>query len=151
MLKLKIPPPVYMVLTAALMWLLSRTFPIYQIFSSPWNQIGYLFMCVGLSFDASSILQFFRAKTTVNPISPEKASALVTSGMYQFTRNPMYVGLLLLLIGFAILQGSLSAFLLIPLFIFVLTSQQIIPEETTLEDKFGQQYMDYKMSVRRWL
>lgn len=63
----------------------------------------------------------------------------------------MYVGLLLLLIGFAILQGSLSAFLLIPLFIFVLTSQQIIPEETILEDKFGQQYMDYKMSVRRWL
>lgn len=151
MFQLKIPPPVYMVLTAALMWLLSRMFPIYQVFSAPLNQVGYLFMFIGLSFDASSILQFFRAKTTVNPISPEKASALVISGMYQFTRNPMYVGLLLLLIGFAILQGSLSAFLLIPLFMFVLTSQQIIPEETILEDKFGQQYIDYKMSVRRWL
>lgn len=151
MLELKIPPPVYMVLTAGLMWLLNKYFPIYGLISTPWNQIGYLFMLMGLSLDASSIMQFFRAKTTVNPMRPEQASGLVTSGIYRFTRNPMYVGLLLLLIGFAILQGSLSALLLVPLFIVVLTRQQIIPEETILEAKFGHKYIDYKMSVRRWL
>ncbi len=151
MLKLKIPPPVYMVLTAGMMWLLNTSFPVYPLISTPWNQVGYLFMLMGLSFDATSIIQFFRAKTTVNPIEPTQTNTLVTSGIYQFTRNPMYVGLLLLLIGFAILQGSLSALMLVPLFMLILTRQQIIPEERILETKFGQRYLEYKMSVRRWL
>ncbi|MEE9302341.1 MAG: isoprenylcysteine carboxylmethyltransferase family protein, partial [Thiotrichaceae bacterium] len=79
------------------------------------------------------------------------ASHLVTSGMYRYTRNPMYVGLAILLTGWAIYLGSASPFLLIPLFVFVLTIQQIKPEEVILEEKFGQEYINYKNSVRRWL
>lgn len=151
MFKLRIPPPVYMLLTGAFMWGLDKTFPIYQLLSEPWNQVGYLFILMGLSFDVGSLLYFFKAKTTFSPLQPKQTSSLVTKGTYQFTRNPMYVGLLLLLVGFACLKGSLVTFLLIPVFVMVLTTQQIIPEEVILEKKFGQQYLDYKKSVRRWL
>lgn len=151
MFELKIPPPVYMLLTGALMWILDKVCPIYQLLFDPWNQVGYLFMLVGLSFDAGSLLHFFQAKTTVSPLKPDEARHLVTTGTYRFTRNPMYLGLLLLLIGFACLKGSIITFLLIPIFVILLTKQQIIPEETILEEKFGQQYLDYKKSVRRWL
>lgn len=71
--------------------------------------------------------------------------------MYRLTRNPMYLGLLLVLVGWAIVLGSVSSFIVLPLFVVILTVQQIIPEEKVLEQKFGQQYRDYKQSVRRWL
>ncbi len=150
MLKLKIPPPVYMLLIAGLMWLFDRYLPIFEIIPTPWNKIGFLPIILALFTDGLSIVQFFRVQTTVNPIHPEKAKKLVTSGLYKVTRNPMYVGLLLLLIGWAILLGSFSPFLLLPVFIFLITIQQIIPEEKILEEKFDQQYLDYKKSVRRW-
>lgn len=117
----------------------------------PWNKLGLALIAGALMLDLSSLFLFIKRKTTPNPFSPENASKLVTSGMYRFTRNPMYVGLALLLTGWAIYLGSLSPFLLIPLFVVVLTVQQIIPEEKILEEKFGKEYLDYKQSVRRWL
>jgi len=151
MLKLKIPPPVYMLLMAGLMWLLDRFSPVMEIIPMPWNKLGFIVMLLAMFADGMSLMQFFRVHTSINPIHPEKADVLVTSGMYRMTRNPMYMGLLLLLSGWAIILGTLSPFLALPLFIFVLTVQQIIPEEIILEQKFGQQYRDYKQSVKRWL
>jgi protein-S-isoprenylcysteine O-methyltransferase Ste14 len=149
-LKLKIPPPIYLLLTAGIMWLLDSSFPIIELISTPWNKLGFLFVIVGLSSDGMSLIQFFRAHTTMNPLHPEKAENLVTTGMYRFTRNPMYVGLLSLLLGWAILLGSLSVFTMLPLFMWIMTVQQIIPEEQILEKKFGQKYSEYRSSVRRW-
>jgi len=151
MFQLKIPPPVYMLLAAGIMWLLDQFMPISILFIEPWNSVGFLFMFAAMFTDGFSLLQFFRLHTSINPLHPEKAQTLVTTGMYRFSRNPMYFGLLLLLVGLAIYLASLSPFIILPLFIVTLTKQQIIPEEIILEQKFGQDYRDYKQSVRRWL
>ena len=150
MLELKIPPPVYLLLTGGAMWLLDSFLPVTEMIPSPWNRLGYIFIILALLTDGTSLMQFFRSHTTMNPVRPEKAKNLVTTGMYQITRNPMYIGLLFLLIGWVFLLGSFSPFLLLPIFIFLITTQQIIPEERILEEKFGQEYRDYKKAVNRW-
>ena len=139
-----------MLLFAALMWLLSNYFPIY---TWPVNTqyVGMATILSGGLIDLSSFIKFLISKTTVNPFKPEKAQTLVTTGMYQFSRNPMYLGLLLLLIGWALYVGALSAILLIPLFILLITTMQIQPEEIILEEIFGQSYIEYKRNVRRWI
>ena len=151
MLKLFIPPPAYMVIFAISMWFLDKNYPLAEILFAPWNKIGFIIIGLALLLDLSSLFLFFKRKTTPNPFVPKNASKLVTSGLYRYTRNPMYLGLAIVLTGWAIYLGSLSPFLLIPIFIVVLTVQQICPEEEILSEKFGQDYIDYKESVRRWL
>ena len=140
-----------MLLIAGLMWLFNKYAPIVTINTSLWHQFGYVFIATAVLIDLSAVVQFFRQRTTINPLRPEKAEQLVISGLYRYSRNPMYVGLLLLLIGWLFLLGSLSPMIMLPAFILILNSQQIIPEEKVLEQKFGQQYKDYKHVVRRWL
>ena len=84
-------------------------------------------------------------------MKPENTQILVTTGMYRFSRNPMYLGLLLLLTGWSIYLGAVSAILLLPLFVLVLTKMQIQPEEIILEELFGQSYIEYKLKVHRWI
>jgi len=151
MLKLKIPPPIYMLIMAGFMWILDRFIPVIEIIAMPWNRLGILVMFVAMFTDGLSLLQFFRVHTSINPIHPEKSKVLVTTGLYKHTRNPMYLGLFLLLLGWGIFLASVSPFIVLPFFIVVLTVQQIIPEEKILEQKFGQPYKDYKQSVKRWL
>lgn len=151
MLKLKIPPPIYALSIATLMWFLNQYTPIIHWISPPWNTIGLVLMIIAFSFELWSALLFFRSNTTVNPLKPDNSKTIVTSGLYQFSRNPMYVGLLMVLFGYAMWLGSLSPFLLLPLFFGIITTMQIIPEEQALEKNFGQQYLDYKARVRRWL
>ncbi len=151
MFKLKIPPPIYAIALGILMWLLNQYIPVIHWISPPWNTMGLILMGIAFSFDLWSLFLFFRSKTTANPLRPETSNRLVTSGLYQFTRNPMYVGLLIALLGFAIWLGGITPFLLLPLFVFLITTQQIIPEEIALEKKFGKEYLDYKKRVRRWL
>jgi len=151
MLKLKIPPPVYMLLLAGLMWLLNRYFPVTAWITQPWNQAGWALIALSFIPALCAFWQFTRFKTTANPHHPEKASTLVTTGIYQFSRNPMYLSLFLLLVGWAIYLGSLSPLLLPLLFIWVITSQQIKPEEQVLEKVFGEEYLSYKQKVRPWV
>jgi protein-S-isoprenylcysteine O-methyltransferase Ste14 len=151
MFKLKIPPPVYTLSIAALMWLLHQWMPIAQWLHEPWNMIGLFILAVGVSFDLWAIALFFKAKTTINPMKPDNSQELVDGGLYQYTRNPMYLGLLTNLLGFALWLGSVTPLLGLPLFVVLLTTQQIIPEEIILTKKFGQKYLDYKNRVRRWL
>jgi len=151
MIKLKIPPPIYMLLMATVMWGLDYYYPVIDLLTTPWNRLGLIVIFFAMFADGMSLLQFLRVHTTINPIHPEKTKTLVTTGMYRFTRNPMYVGLLLVLIGWGIILGSLMPFFVLPIFITILTIEQIIPEERILEQKFGQQYRDYKASVNRWL
>jgi len=151
MLKLKIPPPIYLLLIVGAMWLLDHFFPIINLISEPWNKLGFLAIIFALITDGMSLIAFFRFHTTINPVHPENTKILVTTGTYQYTRNPMYVGLLFVLVGWAILLGSLSPVFMLPVFIWIITVEQIIPEEEILEQKFGQKYRDYKNAVNRWL
>ncbi len=151
MLQLKIPPPIYAISIALIMWLLSRYFPVVQLIFSPWNKLGIALMLLAGLLDLSSLYLFFKKRTTPNPMKPEFTTGLVMNGLYKISRNPMYLGLLTILFGFAIYLGNLTAFLLLPAFYFVITEMQIKPEERMLEEKFGEQYLDYKSKVRRWL
>lgn len=94
---------------------------------------------------------FRKARTTVNPLSPQKAGRLVRSGYYRFTRNPMYLGLLMILIGFAIYCGHWAAIFPIAGFVFYITEFQIKPEEKAMTELFGDDYLSYKKTVRRWI
>ena len=106
---------------------------------------------VGASIDLFSAISFRRARTTVNPMKPENTSVLVTSGAYRFSRNPMYVGLLFVLVAWAVFLSSAWALVGPPLFVLYINRFQIAPEERVLAATFGAAYLAYKSSVRRWL
>jgi protein-S-isoprenylcysteine O-methyltransferase Ste14 len=105
----------------------------------------------GLLLALVGVLQFRRARTTVNPMSPAKASALVSSGIYRWSRNPMYLGMALLLLGVAAWGSTLAGYLLVLAFCWFLTRFQIIPEERVLLAAFGQEFAQYMAKVRRWI
>ena len=132
-----------------LMWFLSR--PAFD-FSLPWREvIAGIFIAVALGIGVIALIGFRRAKTTVNPLSPEQASALVTGGIYRWTRNPMYLGMLLLLVGWACILSNWAALAILPLFVIYLNRFQIAPEERALRARFGDEFDNYCRKVRRWL
>jgi len=149
-LKLKIPPPVYALSIALIMWLFSRYLPVSEIIGSPWNYLGIAMVVLAGLMDFTSLYLFFKKRTTPNPMKPEFTTGLVINGMYKISRNPMYLGMLIMLLGFAVYLGQLTPFLVVPAFYFVITEMQIKPEEEMLEQKFGKEYLDYKSKVRRW-
>ena len=151
MLQLKIPPPVYAIIIRILMWLLNRYFPVLQMIDSPWNRTGIVIMIIAGSSDLWSLFLFFKKHTTPNPMKPQNTTGIVTTGLYRFSRNPMYAGLLTILTGYAVWLGSLIPFLLLPVFYWLITEMQIKAEEKILEQKFGDEYLNYKNRVRRWL
>jgi protein-S-isoprenylcysteine O-methyltransferase Ste14 len=150
-LELKVPPPVVAGMLAAAMWGLSRITPSPQI---PGNLrvLGAIALAVlGIAFASAAVLSFRRAQTTVDPLEPQRASALVTSGVYRITRNPMYVGMALVLVAWAVFLSSAWALLGLPAFVLYLGRLQIAPEERALATLFGAQYSHYASTVRRWL
>ncbi len=151
MLKTKIPPPVYMLLFGIAMYFLAKAFPSPVLLEPVERSIGYAFAALALLLDFSAILQFFKLKTTVNPIKPQNTRTIVNKGMYRFSRNPMYLGLFFWLVAWAIYLAVPAPFLLLPVFIWLITVMQIIPEEKVLEEKFGDDYLNYKKQVRRWI
>jgi protein-S-isoprenylcysteine O-methyltransferase Ste14 len=150
-LRLKAPPPVWVLLFGALMWALHRWLPVATIIGPPLNRAGWLVVAGGLLFIATAMLQFRRARTTINPHTPAKASALVSHGIFGYSRNPMYLGLSIVLAGWAIVLGSLSPWLAVPLFVIVITKMQIEPEEAVLAVLFDEQYRTYCATVGRWV
>lgn len=150
-MKLRIPPPVVAFVSALIMWLLTDQFPAAKVAVPYGAYIGGIFIAVGVTIDLVSVLAFLKAKTTVTPLKPEKASQLVTSGFYRFSRNPMYLGMLFILVGVAIWFGSLANIVILASFVAYITAFQIKPEETRLEQLFGADYRDYRQQVRRWL
>ena len=97
------------------------------------------------------MLGFRRAKTTVNPLKPDAASALVVRGVYRWTRNPMYLAMLLLLIAWVCIVSNWAALAMLPLFVAYLNRFQIGPEERALQARFGAEFESYRRQVRRWL
>ena len=144
-------PPLIMLAFAAVMWLLDRQLPIVELVGLPWQRLGYLAMAAAIAIDLWALAQFHRSRTTFHPLRLEDNQALVTSGIYRATRNPMYLGLVLLLAGSAVRFGSLTPFLVLPLFVLTLNRWQIVHEERYLAAKYGRTYDDYRARVPRWL
>ena len=150
-LETKIPPPIVVLVTVAAMWLLSLTLPRVQVAASSRTATAIVIVVIGVAFTAAGVVSFRRAKTTISPVRPGNASSLVTSGVYRITRNPMYVGLLLVLVAWAVFLASPIALAGPVAFVFYMARFQIQPEERALSALFGSSYAAYKVRVRRWL
>lgn len=133
------------------MWGLAKAFPGLAIDASLLRWAAIAVMGAGFLIEAVSVLAFLRVRTTVTPLKPEKASTLVVSGFYRVSRNPMYLGMLFLLIGWALWLGNSAVLIMLPLFVVYLTIFQIKPEEAALSEKFGADFQAYCRRVRRWI
>ena len=150
-LELKIPPPVVAALVAGSMWAIAMLAPLVDAPAAMRVAVAVVMVLIGVTFDLAGLIAFRRTKTTVNPRKPEKAVALVCSGVYRLTRNPMYLGLVFVLVGWAVYLSSAWALLGPVAFALYINRFQIKPEERVLSTLFGSRYAVYKSSVRRWL
>ncbi|MEW6990544.1 isoprenylcysteine carboxylmethyltransferase family protein [Colwelliaceae bacterium 6441] len=150
-LKLKVPPLLLVLIVATLMWLSHQLFPIVLIAEHIAIAFFVFFVVLGGLVITYGAFTFRKAQTTVNPTKPEATSSLVKVGVYAITRNPMYVGMVSCLIGWGLYLSNPSALLFIFAFIFYINRFQIAPEEQVLTTIFGNEYIDYCASVRRWL
>ncbi len=150
-LELKVPPVLQVLIIALAMYGISKLFPAFQytFIGSNWLASGSVI--VGLGIGIMGVLEFKKAQTTVNPHTPEKSVSLVISGIYKYTRNPMYLGLLLSLLGWALYLSNGLAFILLPVFMIYMSRFQIQPEERVMMQKFEDEYRVYLTQVRRWL
>lgn len=146
---IKIPPLAVMVICLVLSATTHTLMPITQF------DAGYvapsIFGFLGIGFVYFAVMDFRKHKTTVNPLQLSNATSLVTTGVYSISRNPMYVGMTLLTLSFAIFLGTLSAFFAPVLFVVYITKFQIKPEEQALNTIFGEEWATYQKTTRRWL
>jgi protein-S-isoprenylcysteine O-methyltransferase Ste14 len=147
----KIPPPLVAAAIALLMWPLSSLLPGVVVADGIRLAVAISVALAGFVFALGGVIAFRRSRTTVNPLHPEQATALVTGGVYRVSRNPMYVGLLLCLLAWAIYLASPLALAGPVAFILFINRFQIAPEEKILAEKFGRPFAAYCTSVRRWL
>lgn len=147
----RVPPPLVGLAVGAAMAGLALFGPALPLPDNLRHGLTAAFVVLGIGFDLAGLLAFRKARTTVNPLRPGKASAMVTGGVYRLTRNPMYVGMLLLLLAWAVHLSALWAFAGLPLFVLYIGRFQIEPEERALEGLFGEDYRHYAQRVRRWL
>ncbi len=150
-LELKVPPPGVALLAGLLMWGVARLGPLLAMPEGMRRGIAGVLMAMGIGIAVSALAQFWRARTTVHPEKPEKTSALVTTGIFRLTRNPMYVGLASVLLGWAVWLRAPWALLGPALFMLYIQRFQMVPEERVLAGKFGERYASYCQRVRRWL
>ena len=150
-IELKVPPALLGVITAALMWCAASATP-ERDFLFPSRLVFPLGLAlVGALTCLAGVVSFRRANTTVNPMKPESTSSLVVSGIYKYTRNPMYLGFLLILLAWAAALSNVWALVGIPAFVLYMNRFQISPEERMLASRFELEYAEYRGRVRRWL
>lgn len=147
---LKIPPAIVFLCTAVLMYLLATFLPVGYFDFFGRYYVGAALLVLAIILGTVSLLQFFSAKTTIDPGKPQNATKLVTGGVYRITRNPMYLALLLVLLAFGIYLGNAFNTLLAAGFVMYMNRFQIIPEETVLKKHFGKEYEQYCVRIRRW-
>jgi len=150
-IKLKIPPPVQGLICLFFIWCLTTYLPIWEINIPFQTPIAIAMAVVGFSIDISGLIAFRKAQTTINPLKPQNASSLVITGIYHISRNPMYLGMLIILLGAVLYFGNISGFLAVPIFVFTINELQIKSEEKTLTELFGDPYRQYLAKVRRWI
>jgi protein-S-isoprenylcysteine O-methyltransferase Ste14 len=153
-LELKCPPPIVMLLSAIIAVLISQRkieFIQQQLTSVDDLIWPLVFFIAGLILAIAGMKEFKTFDTTIHPTHPEKTTSLVTSGIFQFTRNPMYLGLLIVLLGWADLLDSFLAYSGALIFFLYISAFQIKPEEEVMKGKFGEEFSEYCSQVRRWL
>ena len=149
--ELKVPPAALWASFAATIVLLASVAPIANFPFPGHRVISIAFLLWGGLIFAAGVLEFRRAKTTVNPLTPHTASSIVTSGIYRYTRNPMYLGMAIALAGSALWRVNLLGLLLVPVFCAFISRFQIKPEERALIASFGNEFAAYMARVRRWI
>ena len=147
--EVKIHPPVLTLLFIALAYVANWLIPIPFVVPTPLRMVGFGMVILGFLLGVAALLAFRKARATLNPHG--RVSAVVTDGIYGFTRNPIYLGFLLMLIGFPLNSGNLWGLLLAPLLVVSMNLLVIEKEEAYLEKKFRDAYTGYKSRVRRWL
>jgi protein-S-isoprenylcysteine O-methyltransferase Ste14 len=150
-LELKVPPPAIAALIGAGMWLIARVSPGAALPQFAHELAALPLAVVGISLTIAGVFSFRQARTTMNPMQPQAAAALVRSGVYRVSRNPMYLGLLVVLLAWTAYLGTLWTALGPLGFVLYINRFQIAPEERILSAKFGASYAEYKASVRQWL
>lgn len=150
-LELKIPPVLLLILMAAAMWGMARV--TVTVEPAPWLRIGVALLLLGKGawIALAGVFEFRRARTTVNPIAPEEASAVVDGGIYRHTRNPMYLGFVFVLLAWAVWLSAPWSLLGPVVFAAWMTRFQILPEERALAERFGEDYRVYCRQARRWI
>ena len=151
-LDLKVPPLLLVIIAGGLMHLSRQMLPLSRF--NLWDisvAISGGVILLGVVIAILGVVEFRKANTTVDPRAPEKTSSLVVGGIYQISRNPMYLGFLFLLIGWGIYLEHALSFIFVLLFILYMNRFQIIPEERIMQSKYGLEYTAYKANVRRWL
>ena len=150
-LHLKVPPPVVVIALAALMAGVAYAFPGAAIDIPARRVLAVVLAAIGIVCVGAGIKEFRRHETTIDPRDPQRSSSLVDTGIFRFTRNPMYLGLLVVLAGWAVFLGNLLPFLVLPMYVLYLGKYQIEPEERFLAAKFGDHFEAYRRKVRRWI
>ena len=149
-LELRVPPVAVVVIFAAAMTVLALATPT-EVRVPGRRFVAVAFVLAGIAVAVAGLMSFRRRRTTVNPFTPERTSALVDTGIYRFSRNPMYLGFLLALLGWCVFLASWAAACLLPAFVAYMNRFQILPEERALAERFGTRFLDYSAAVRRWL
>ncbi len=150
-LELKVPPPVVTLAVGVLMWALARLLPVLGFTLPLRGALAVVFALAGLALVVACALQFRRAGTTVNPMRPAGATRLVDDGFYRFSRNPIYLGDALILVGWGLWLANVASLASIAVFVAYLNRFQIEPEERALRAAFGAEFEAYREKVRRWI
>ncbi|MBN2301467.1 MAG: isoprenylcysteine carboxylmethyltransferase family protein [Lentisphaerae bacterium] len=147
---MKKPSPLTFLLAAiVLSTVLHFLLPLQQLLKFPWRLVSILPLLTGIALNLSADQIFKRYNTTVKPF--EKSNALITSGVFRITRNPMYLGMTLILLGIALLMGSITPYLVVIAFPILVDHWFISPEEKLLENTFGDQFRQYQRQIRKWI
>ncbi len=147
--KSKMLPPVYLALAILLMFALHAWLPGMRLFGSGWRWVGVVAIAVGLAVNVGSALQFRRHQTTIIPF--HESTSLLTSGLYRYSRNPIYLSMFVLLMGVALALGTLTPWLVLPWFMGIIARRFVPREEKMLAEAFGEAFDAYRRQVRRWI
>ena len=147
----RVPPPILAIALAFCAWMVDHLMPQWRQTLTSQAEVASVLLSVGLALMLSGVLAFRIAKTTVDPLHPERAAQLVVSGIYRRTRNPMYLGMLLLLAAWTVYLGHPLALITLPFWVWFIGRFQIRPEEAALRRLFGSSYVAYCSTVRRWI
>ena len=145
----RVLPPIYLLVSLLVMTVAHALAPGPRVILPPWSYAGGGLVLAGLVLNAVSAGLFAHHHTAIKPF--QESTALVTRGPFRYSRNPMYLGMLLVLMGVGVLFGTVTPFLVLPFFAIAMTRIFISAEERSLAERFGRVYLDYQHKVRRWL
>ena len=147
-MKTLIPPPI---VTIVFLFVIFFTKDLFRFSVTLPSSLGFIIIFAGLMIIFIAARHFKKANTTINPTKPENASVLVSKGIFSYSRNPMYLGMLLIIIGFSIIHNLMAVLVIMPLWVIYITNFQIIPEEEAMEVIFKEDFLNYCKKTRRWI